>query len=189
MIDLDGLEGVTATENKDQIHTLDEITITADRPAHLSKGTAWAVFTVAGTMTANDPSVRTVWKTSGKAGTLGKIFSAAYTAAIFLKNLVSAGLVIKNAEELAKARVLESSGRIEDLNEKQLEKAKRSHEKLIDEHEQKLKDYEQDPDAHDNQGRLRDAKSPEQRQERIDGRKDALRKQIKKTKRKSRKNQ
>lgn len=64
----------------------------------------------------------------------------------------------------------------------QLEKSKKSYERLIEEHEQKLKDYIADPDAHDNQGRLANA-TPEVREKIISGRVKALEKQIAKQKR------
>jgi RHS repeat-associated core domain len=52
----------------------------------------------------------------------------------------------------------------------QLLKSKESYEKLIDEHKARLQDYINNPDAHDNQGILKNAPTPEIRQRIIDGR-------------------
>jgi len=61
----------------------------------------------------------------------------------------------------------------------QLLKSQRSFEDLIREHQQKLDDYLRDPDAFDNKGLLRVA-SPEIREKIIQGRTNALRKQLRK---------
>ncbi|WP_276522354.1 RHS repeat-associated core domain-containing protein [Kallotenue papyrolyticum] len=60
----------------------------------------------------------------------------------------------------------------------QLEKASRSEQKLIKEHEDKLKDYLRDPDAYDNDGRLSRARTPEERRKIIAGRTKVLREAI-----------
>ena len=62
----------------------------------------------------------------------------------------------------------------------QLQKVKESYEELIKEHQQKLDDYIQDPYAHDNKGILKNAPNQEIREKIIQGRIDALLKQIKK---------
>jgi RHS repeat-associated protein len=58
----------------------------------------------------------------------------------------------------------------EKLTPEQRQKAIKSLEKQIAEHEKKLKDYQENPDASDNQGLLRDAQSPEIRGKIIQGR-------------------
>ncbi|NUQ74538.1 MAG: DUF4150 domain-containing protein [Polyangiaceae bacterium] len=55
------------------------------------------------------------------------------------------------------------------LSREQLEKAKKSFEKRVKEHEQKLADYKSDPFKQDNLGKLKDA-PPELQQKMIDGR-------------------
>ena len=67
----------------------------------------------------------------------------------------------------------------EKLTDNQLRKAQKSYEDLIEEHKQKLKDYLANPDAYDNKGILRNA-SPQLRSKIIQGRANALQKQIKK---------
>jgi hypothetical protein len=62
----------------------------------------------------------------------------------------------------------------------QLEKARNSYQDLIQEHEKKLNDYIANPDAYDNDGRLKNAPNPQIRQQIIQGRSNALQKQIKK---------
>ncbi|MEG5016529.1 MULTISPECIES: S8 family serine peptidase, partial [unclassified Microcoleus] len=62
----------------------------------------------------------------------------------------------------------------------QLEKARNSYQDLIQEHEKKLNDYIANPDAYDNDGRLKNAPNPQIRQQIIQGRINALQKQIKK---------
>ncbi len=62
----------------------------------------------------------------------------------------------------------------------QLEKARDSYQDLIQEHEKKLNDYIANPDAYDNDGRLKNAPNPQIRQQIIQGRINALQKQIKK---------
>jgi RHS repeat-associated protein len=57
-------------------------------------------------------------------------------------------------------------------------KSKNSFQNLIEEHQKKLKDYLSNPDAFDNQGLLANAPTPEIRQKIIEGRANALRKQI-----------
>lgn len=62
----------------------------------------------------------------------------------------------------------------------QLQKSKESYEKLIEEHQKKLDDYIKDPYAHDNKGILENAPNQEIRDKIIQGRIDALQKQINK---------
>jgi hypothetical protein len=62
----------------------------------------------------------------------------------------------------------------------QLEKARNSYQELIQEHEKKLNDYIANPDAYDNDGRLKNAPNSQIRQQIIQGRINALQKQIKK---------
>lgn len=66
-------------------------------------------------------------------------------------------------------------------SEEQLEKSKSSYEKLIAEHEKKLSDYQENPDLYDNKGILKNA-DEELRNKIINGRINALLKQIKKQK-------
>jgi hypothetical protein len=61
-----------------------------------------------------------------------------------------------------------------------LEKARNSYQDLIQEHEKKLNDYIANPDAYDNDGRLKNAPNPQIRQQIIQGRINAIQKQIKK---------
>lgn len=65
------------------------------------------------------------------------------------------------------------------MDDGELARSKGSYEDLIVEHEQKLADYLADPDAHDNKGMLQ-GKTPELREKIIQGRANAIRKQIKK---------
>ena len=67
---------------------------------------------------------------------------------------------------------------IEKQTDSQLEKSERSLENNVLEHQQKLDDYKRDPDANDNQGILKNAKSPEMREKIIKGRIEELGKQI-----------
>lgn len=62
----------------------------------------------------------------------------------------------------------------------QLQKSKESYEKLIEEHQKKLDDYIKDPYGHDNKGILENAPTQEIRDKIIQGRIDALQKQINK---------
>ena len=66
------------------------------------------------------------------------------------------------------------------MTKPQLEKARRSYQDLIREHEKKLNDYTANPDAYDNEGMLKNAPNPQIRQQIIQGRRRALEKQIKK---------
>ncbi|MFO0961199.1 MAG: hypothetical protein U0800_27780 [Isosphaeraceae bacterium] len=59
------------------------------------------------------------------------------------------------------------------------ERSIRSLKKRLEEHRQKLKDYQANPDAYDNQGFLKNAPSPEVRQRIIDGRVRHLENEIK----------
>lgn len=61
--------------------------------------------------------------------------------------------------------------------ETQLRRSIRSFQKLIDEHQEKLEKYKENPEAHDNQGRLKDAPA-ERRQKIIDERIKGLQKEI-----------
>lgn len=65
-------------------------------------------------------------------------------------------------------------------SDEQLIKSKESYERLIEEHEQKLEEYINDPLAHDNKGILKNAPNDEIRNKIIQGRVQALEKQIKK---------
>ena len=67
---------------------------------------------------------------------------------------------------------------IDNQTKEQLEKSKRAHEKVIKEHEEKLRDYKEDPDKLDNKNLLKGI-SPRIRELRISGRIEALSKQIK----------
>jgi hypothetical protein len=62
--------------------------------------------------------------------------------------------------------------------QQQRDKAIRSLEKRIQEHEQKLSDYMKDPYAHDNKGHLRNAKDPVLREKIYEERIDSLKHQI-----------
>ncbi len=64
------------------------------------------------------------------------------------------------------------------LSDDELLKAMRSYERLVDEHLQKLSDYINDPMAHDNQGLLANAPTPEIQQKIYEGRINQLQKQI-----------
>jgi hypothetical protein len=61
---------------------------------------------------------------------------------------------------------------------KRIERAIRSLEKRLAEHEQKLADYINNPDAHDNRELLKNARTPEMRQKIIQGRVKGLQRQI-----------
>gem|GEM_PF-4689326 len=63
--------------------------------------------------------------------------------------------------------------------DEQLLKSKKSYEKLIQEHQKKLSDFLNNPDAFDNKGILKNAR-PEHRQKIIDGRANAIQKQLNK---------
>lgn len=69
------------------------------------------------------------------------------------------------------------------LSPKERQKAIRSTGKVIREHEEKLRNYSEDPDASDNQGRLRNARTPEEREEIIRGRKENLERTIRRQQR------
>jgi prefoldin subunit 5 len=62
---------------------------------------------------------------------------------------------------------------------KELEKSNRTYEKRIEEHQQKLEEYKKDPDKFDNK-KVLEGKTPEQRQQIIDGRVKKLENEIKK---------
>ena len=69
------------------------------------------------------------------------------------------------------------SGRTKDgvpLSPRERRKAIRRTEKVIREHQKILREYSRDPDANDNQGRLRNARTPEERDQIIRGRKEGL---------------
>ena len=70
-----------------------------------------------------------------------------------------------------------SSSNFANQTREQLLKSKVSYKKLIQEHKTKLKDYIKNPDAYDNKGILKNV-TPEIRQKIIEGRKNALTKQI-----------
>ena len=78
-------------------------------------------------------------------------------------------------------KLSEKKNSYQDLTPKQLSDAKKSYEDLIREHEEKLGDYINDPDSHDNKGVLQGV-SPERRQKIINGRIRTLEKQLKKQK-------
>lgn len=65
------------------------------------------------------------------------------------------------------------------MTREQVLKSKRNYERLLKEHQQKLKDYKRDPFAHDNKGKLQ-GKSPEVQQKIIQGRIRELQRQINK---------
>jgi RHS repeat-associated protein len=75
----------------------------------------------------------------------------------------------------------EKSNPYSDLTDDQLAKAEKSYGDLIKEHENKLDDYINDPDAYDHLGKLQNA-SPEIRDKIVEGRINALEKDIKKQK-------
>lgn len=62
----------------------------------------------------------------------------------------------------------------------ELIRSERSLEANVKEHEQKIADYKKDPDAHDHEGRLKNAKTPEIREKIIAGRLNKLAKDLKK---------
>ena len=59
-------------------------------------------------------------------------------------------------------------------------KSKKSYEKLKKEHEDKLDNYKKNPEKYDDDGRLKNAKTPEEREKIIQGRVSVLESQIKK---------
>ena len=63
-------------------------------------------------------------------------------------------------------------------SDNELQRSRSSHQKLKQEHEEKLSDYEENPDAYDNDGRLRNAPSQEIREKIIQGRIKELTRQI-----------
>ena len=87
-------------------------------------------------------------------------------------------LKVKKAKDaIDKVQKLDKVKKAKEL--KRLGKAKKSFEKLINEHKQKVKDYLKNPDKYDNKELLKKA-SPKQRKKIIEGRVKALEKQIKK---------
>ncbi|NSI98195.1 hypothetical protein G5A97_23375 [[Clostridium] symbiosum] len=89
----------------------------------------------------------------------------------------------KESEEEGKgesnSKVSQESDMRKQTNE-QLQKSKESYEKLIKEHQQKLDDYIKDLYAHDNKGIIENAPNQGVRDKIIQGRIDALQKQINK---------
>ncbi len=76
---------------------------------------------------------------------------------------------------------------LEDASDENIKKRIRGQEKQVRKHEQKLEDYKKEPDAHDNKEFLKNARNPQERQERINTRINELNEQIEKYKREAQK--
>jgi hypothetical protein len=71
-----------------------------------------------------------------------------------------------------------ASGAVQNLTEKQLEKSIKTQTKTIDAHEKKLKEYKENPSAHDNKNTYQNAENSDIKQKIYDGRIQNLEKQI-----------
>jgi RHS repeat-associated protein len=91
------------------------------------------------------------------------------------------GKLAKRSDDALSNKATSSSNPYGGLSTGELNKAEKSYIDLINEHQQKLDDYTQNPDAYDNQGKLEDV-SPEMREKIIQGRIKSLEKQIQKQK-------
>ena len=95
-----------------------------------------------------------------------------------VRQLMAQGKPMMSALETAKDEVRGSKS-FAGQSDESLARGIRRYDHLIKEHEQKIRDYLANPDAHDNQGRLANARNQAERERQLKGREKALRNEIK----------